>query len=130
MLVKQVTYTNLNNEEKTETLYFNMNAMEEAIFSAKYLSGEHDTIESLLDYVKDTKNYNVVVQFIRDLIVMSYGFKTVDGGFAKTKEATDKFESSLAAAEIFTELFSDTGALEKFALGIKYRDLPTSVTQA
>lgn len=130
MLIKKVSYQNLDGEEKQESLYFNMNAMEEAIFSAKYLHGEYDTVEKFLEHVKSTKDYNKVVQFIRDLIIMSYGQKTVDGGFVKTKEATDKFESSLAAAEIFAELFSDPGALEKFALGVKYRDLPTSVTQA
>lgn len=138
MIKKTITYKNFNGQPVTETLHFNLNAMEQAEFEAKYLSpkslvglvfkdketGEVKEIETLVEYtqaVVDAKEYMKVCEFLKDLVLRSYGERSDSVHFDKNEDITQKFKCSIAYAEMFELLFTNPEEMTKFASGVVYK---------
>jgi hypothetical protein len=120
------TYTNFNDEEVTETFYFNLTKAELAEMDISNYG--------LGDYIKkivDSKDRRELINLFKELLVKSYGIKSEDGReFRKNQAIRDRFTSTNAYSEIFMELATDEEAAAKFVEGIMPRDIARKAIEA
>ena len=124
MLAKTITYNDYDNNERTETLYFNMNKMELTEFAAdlpddvfKNVSG----VKSIQDVanVVNKMGSRGIIKFIKELVLRSYGVKSEDGRrFIKSKELSEEFSQTVAYDMFMSELMSDDNAASNFVNGL------------
>ena len=124
MLTKTITYNDYDNNERTETLYFNMNKMELTEFAAdlpddvfKNVSG----VKSIQDVanVVNKMGSRGIIKFIKELVLRSYGVKSEDGRrFIKSKELSEEFSQTIAYDMFMSELMSDDNAASNFVNGL------------
>ena len=124
MLAKTITYNDYDNNERTETLYFNMNKMELTEFAAdlpddvfKNVSGVK-TIQDVVN-VANKMGSKGIIKFIKELVLRSYGVKSEDGRrFIKSKELSEEFSQTIAYDMFMSELMSDDNAASNFVNGL------------
>ena len=124
MLAKTITYNDYDNNERTETLYFNMNKMELTEFAAdlpddvfKNVSGVK-TIQDVAN-VANKMGSKGIIKFIKELVLRSYGVKSEDGRrFIKSKELSEEFSQTIAYDMFMSELMSDDKAASSFVNGL------------
>ncbi len=101
MKAKQITYTDFNGVERTETHYFNISKRE----LVKMQAGTDGGLYALMQRAIDAQNETMLAQVYEDLIDMSYGIKTADGrGFKKDPEILAEFKATGAYEELFLEM--------------------------
>lgn len=116
MLKKTIEYTDFNGTEIKEDFFFHMSVPEATRFVAKY--GGENIEETINKLVKDS-NLEKILQFLEEIILSSYGEKTLDGkAFYKDKERTKLFEYSNAYALLFEELLTNDEKMTEFATAI------------
>lgn len=121
MLKKTITYTDFDNNERTETHYFHMTNNEsiEAAFDLIPELDEYESIDKnprqLTSMIVDKMGAGGVFKFIKELILRSYGCKSSDGRrFDKSEELRTEFANSLAFDKIFMDLLSDASEAAEF----------------
>lgn len=115
MISKEVTYTDYNGDEQTETLYFNLTKAELIDLDASYPTGMKDEID------KATKNQDgkVMIKLFKDVIARSYGERSVDGKrFIKSEEKTKDFFTSEVYSALFMDLINDPDSGSTFVQGL------------
>lgn len=135
MYRKTMTYTDLNGEKVTDELYFNISKKDAVHLMGRYTNGTLDEkdLSKMLDNLVKSNNTIKMVDFIEDIILSSYGEKSEDGRyFIKNKITREKFENSVAYAELFEELFTNQEELNKFVSCIlpDFNSEPTGKTTA
>lgn len=133
MLVKPITYVDYNGVERTETFYFNLTKAELMEMQADY-SG---SLEEILTKIVEAKDGPTIMKFVKELIVRSYGVKSLDGRkIVKNDEVLNDFLQTEAYSELYMELITDAAACADFANGIipkglvKYVDGANSDTKS
>lgn len=102
MLAKEITYTDLNGNERTDTYYFNLTKAELIEYDAAFEDGALQYLSRLSK--QPVKFKKELVEAFRDLILRSYGEKTLNGRFIKSQELRDAFAASEAYSELFLEV--------------------------
>ena len=114
MIKKTITYKDFNGKERTDDFYFHLT-------QAEIMDWERETegglIRKLITMTK-TSDVNEVVGMVKDIILRSYGQKSLDGLFIKNKETTDRFIYSQAFSDLYVELVSDPEKCADFVKGI------------
>lgn len=106
MITKEITYTNFDGEQITETLHFNLNKFEVIEIGMQYPNG----IEKALKDMVETNDFKSLFDFIKKFIVTSYGIVGYDEGkkkFYKSESITSNFERSEAFSEFFVGLLQN-----------------------
>lgn len=114
MLKKHIIYTDYNGVEKKEDHYFNLTEAEITQFQWGVKGG---LIETLKQAIK-SEDSPVIMDAFEKLIDKSYGVKTVDGKFKKTKEALDDFKSTPAYSQLFMDILTKPEAMDEFTRGV------------
>lgn len=115
MLKKTINYTDFNNNNRTEDFYFNLTKAELTEMNLKASGGLVATLEKIVAEQDNKK----IVEYFKELILMSYGEKSLDGKrFVKTQELRDAFSQTEAYSELFIELASNAQSAELFVNGI------------
>lgn len=115
MIKKTISYTDYDGVERVEDFYFNLNTIELTRLQGKY---END-IPTYITKLSKNNNLMGMVNLLEDLILTSYGEKSVDGRkFIKNEEIREEFSNTIAYAKLFEELFTDQEEAEKFGKGI------------
>lgn len=118
MISQTITYTDFNNEERTETLYFHMMKSELSEMEFSKAGGFSAYIQKI---VKEEDNYKILESF-KELILKAYGEKSEDGrSFIKVKNGkrlSEDFEQTLAFSELFMQLATDQTKMEEFINGL------------
>lgn len=114
MLKKTMKYTDYNGEEQERDFYFHLNKAELLEMELSADGG----LEAMIKRLMEEKNGKKIVEIFKDLILKSYGEKTVDGRFTKSEELSKKFSETAAYPELFTELATDAEAASAFVNGI------------
>ncbi len=133
MIVQTVKYVDLNGEEVSDKLYFNLNSLEATRMEAKYTNKVFKTMQDYLQHIVDEGDNKAIVEAMEDVILSAYGERSADGKhFMKTKEIRTNFENSLAYAQLFDDLIRDEQTLTTFINGIvqKRDDKAAKATQA
>lgn len=103
MRIETITFTDYYGEKRTEDFYFNIDEGELVHMELSQEGGMENFIEKIVNE-RDRKK---MVNLMCDLIEMSYGIRTLDGGFEKSPEHFKKFKSLPAYSKLFTKLATD-----------------------
>lgn len=120
MLKKHVEYIDYNGNERKEDYYFNLNKAEIMEMELSTSGGLAEMIQQVVASQDSPK----IVKIFKDLVLRSYGQKSLDGKrFIKNDQLREEFEQTEAYSIIFMELATDADAASKFVNGIVPADL-------
>ena len=115
MIAKTITYTDFNDEERTETFRFNLTEAE----LTKWELSKDGTLTEYIKRIQETVDVPKLIELYGELIDRSYGVLDATGrGFKKTKEDLEDFKSTNAYSELYMELVTDEKAGAEFISGI------------
>lgn len=117
MLAKKITYKNYNDEDITETFYFNLNEAELMEMQFSEAGGYREQLQRIID-TKDTKE---IMATFKNIILMAYGEKTPDGKFLDKGENQDlakRFTHTEAYNKLIMELMGDEKTMANFFTAI------------
>lgn len=124
MLKKTITYTDYNDETRTEDFYFNLSKAELTLMEASKVGGMKNYLERIIQ----TKDVTAIAEMFKDIIHMSYGEKSPDGKrFIKSEDLSVAFEQTEAYSELVMELLNAENAA-KFINGIMPKDIAAEIT--
>lgn len=119
MISKTLTYQNYDGESVTETLFFNLNQVEQARFESAYVSGGYKDLKQYLDSIVEKKDMKALIEILEDVILSSYGKREPDGiHFTKNKMLREEFSNSIAYAELFEEFITKPEEFKRFVNGV------------
>ncbi len=120
MLKRDITYLDFNDEEVTDTFYFNITKSEIVELEVEHKEGLDATIKKIIE-TKDNKS--LIAEFKR-IILLSYGEKSADGKrFDKTDEMRKGFSQTAAYDALFMELATQDEAAATFIKGVLPNDM-------
>lgn len=118
MIKKTIKYTDFDDVERSEDHFFNLSQSELMEMDLSQSGGMGKMIESIVN-TQDTKK---IVEVFKDLILRSYGEKSLDGkNFIKVRDGhrlADDFAQSAAYDALFMELATDDKAAAEFINGV------------
>lgn len=115
MVVENVTYTDYDGVERTETFRFNLTNAEVMELEMSVDGG----MSTMLQRIVDAKEGPVVMKVFKDILLKSYGEKSPDGRrFVKSPEISKAFSETEAYNIIFMKLVTDDKYAAKFVAGI------------
>lgn len=115
MLKKTLTYTDYDNNERTEDFYFNLTKAELTEMELSTSGG----LETRIRKIIATQDIPEIVVIFKELILKSYGEKSPDGKrFIKSKEISEAFSQTEAYSDLFMKLATDADAAADFVNGI------------
>ena len=126
MFKETLTYTNYNDEEVTEDLYFNLSKAEllEMNFEAK------GGLENYLKSIINARDVQTLAKLFKELLLRSYGIKDPEGRkFIKSEDLRKDFECSIPYEILYTRYSTDAEAAAKFVNGIMPADLRKAVEE-
>lgn len=107
-----VTYKDFDGNDRTETMYFNLTAVE---LSNMQLAKDGGLAEYWEKIISANDGYRILEAF-QHLILAAYGEKSDDGRFfMKTDEIRKRFECSAAFDAYMQELTNNEALLKEFA---------------
>jgi len=116
MFKKTITYTDFNNNERTEDFYFNLTQAEALSIQ---LSAEGNNFQQQIQKIAAEMDGAKIIQAFKDIIAAAYGEKSLDGrSFHKTEDILERFTSTEAYSKLFMELATDADAAAVFVNGI------------
>lgn len=122
MLKKTISYDDFNGLKRKEDFYFNLT---EAELTEMELSAEGGLQEQTKRMLA-SKDGAAIIKFFKDIVLRSYGQKSLDGrNFIKNDEIRADFASTNAYSILFMELATDADKAAEFVNGI----IPNSVDQ-
>ena len=120
MLKKTIKYTDYNGETREEDFYFNLSKAEVTEMELSKEGGMSEYIKK----ISATQNGPELIKLFKDIIIKSYGEKSLDGKrFIKNKELTEAFTQTEAYSELFVELASNADEAVKFINGIMPKNM-------
>lgn len=115
MLKKTMTYTDYNGVERTEDFYFNLTKAEVMEMEMSTSGG----LSEMINKIVATQDAPAIIKIFKDIILKSYGEKSLDGKkFVKSEELSTAFSQTEAYSMLFMELATDTEAASNFINGI------------
>lgn len=125
MLTKSITYEDFDGNTITEKFNFNLSKSELAKLELKSEGGFKNLVEKLMRE-RDNKK---IVELFEELILMSYGEKSLDGKhFIKNDEVRENFKNTNAYDELFIELM-DANKCSEFINGIIPKDISEEISK-
>ena len=120
MLKKTIKYTDYDGNEREEDFYFNLSKAEITEIELSKEGGMSEYIKK----ISATQNGPELIKLFKDIIIKSYGEKSLDGKrFIKNKELTEAFIQTEAYSELFIELASNADEAAKFINGIMPKNM-------
>lgn len=115
MLKKTITYKDYDGNERTEDFYFNLTQAEILEMDLSASGG----LEKMIQRIVAEQNGEKIVKIFKDIILKSYGEKSLDGKrFVKNNELTEAFTQTEAYSQLFVELATDSNKAAEFINGI------------
>lgn len=115
MLKKTIEYVDYNGNPRKEDFYFNMS-------EAELTEMEYSTNGGFTEMIKrvvSAQDGATIMKTFKDIILKSYGEKTLDGKrFVKSKELSEAFSQTEAFSKLYMELCTDDNAASDFFNGI------------
>ena len=115
MLKKTITYTDYDNNERTEDFYFNLSQAEIVEMEMTYPGG----MSAMLTKIIAEKDTVKLIGMFKDLVLRAYGEKSLDGKrFVKSKEISEAFSQTEAYNDLFMALALDENEAAAFVNGL------------
>lgn len=127
MLKRDITYTDFNDNQVTETFYFNVSKSELVELEYSYKEGFGEALQRIIK----TEDKGEIIATFKKLVLIAYGEKSEDGKkFIKNDELRAEFVQSAAYDALFMELAVDDKKAAEFIQGVLPKDLSAEVTAA
>lgn len=111
MYVKTITYEDWNGETRTEDFRFNLTKSELVEIEAETEGG----IENYVKEIGDKLDAKKIMEFMKMIILKSYGEKSLDGKrFMKDPEISKAFSETPAYDQLFMELVTNADKATEF----------------
>lgn len=120
MLKKTITYTDFDGNQRTEDHYFNLTQHELIEIAMELPNGLMDFVskipnvaqnEEALRAIGTTMGDKKLFGFVKNIILKSYGKKSLDGRrHEKSEEISKEFSETMAFDTLFMELMANSGA--------------------
>lgn len=134
MIKKTVTYTDFDGNVRTEDHFFNLTQSESLDIAFDLPDGVAEEASASADpnevgvKIIEKMGQRGIVDFIKKLLLKSYGLKSEDGRrHIKSAQITEEFSQTLAFDQIFMELISDDKAAAEFVNGVFPKELADKV---
>lgn len=124
MIIETITYEDFDGTSQTDTLHFNLTELE---LTEMALDLPDDLLKAtngttspndMMSVIVEKLGRKGLVEFIKHLVIKSYGIRTEDGKFRKPKNAVEDFSDSMAFQTIVMQLVTDDNFAGKFFNGI------------
>jgi hypothetical protein len=116
VLKKTITYTDFSGEKVTEDFFFHLSKAELIEIQMNYPEGG---IGEAMQRALESNDTKKIFKEFKDLVLMSYGKKSLDGKrFVKTATNREEFESSEAYSELMMSFFVNADSAIDFFNGI------------
>jgi len=115
MLKKTISYTDFDNNERTETFYFNLTQAEIAEMELSTKGGLAAKINGIIE----AQDNETIIKLFKEIIGKAYGEKSPDGKyFVKNDQLRESFMQTQAYSNLFMELATNPEAAATFINGI------------
>ena len=115
MLRKEVKYKDFDGNDRKDVLWFHLNEVEITEMDLETSGGLVKYMESIID----TNDVNQLIAIFKDLLIRSYGERSMDGKhFYKDDNIRNEFVSSAAYPVLYMEMVSDADKAVEFINGI------------
>lgn len=115
MLKETITYTDYNDNKRTEDFFFNLS-------KAELMEMEMGTTGGWTNWVKqivEAQDAPTLVKLFKEIVLKAYGKKSLDGKrFIKSDELATEFSQTEAYSELYMKLVTDDKAASRFMNGI------------
>lgn len=120
MIKKTITYTDYDDNQRTEDFYFNLSKAEIIEMQLSTEGGLAEQVKKIIG----SQDVPSLIKVFKELVLKAYGEKSDDGKHFRKSEAISKdFEDSPAYSVMFMELATDDKAAADFINGIIPKDL-------
>ena len=117
MIKKTIAYEDYNGNSRKEDFFFNLSKAELMEMELVQDGG----MEQLIQRIIDTQDRKKIVEIFKDIILRSYGEKSLDGKrfekFRDGRRLSDDFAQTEAYSILFMELATDSDAAAAFING-------------
>ena len=121
------TYTDYDDNQRTEDFYFNYSEAELTDLQFSVSGG----LAGMIDKIIKTNDMPKLVELFRELIQKAYGQKSNDGRrFMKSPELTKEFTETVAYSQIYMRLATDSKAAQEFINKVVPKDMQDKMQQA
>ena len=115
MIKKTITYTDYNDNERTEDFYFNLNEAEVMELELSTSGG----LANMITKIVNAQDAPAIIKIFKELVLKSYGRKSPDGRrFEKSETISNEFSQTEAYSKLFMELATDADKAAEFVNGI------------
>lgn len=115
MIKKTITYSDYNDNERTEDFYFNLNEAEVMELELSTSGG----LANMITNIVNAQDAPAIIKIFKELILKSYGRKSPDGRrFEKSEAISNEFSQTEAYSKLFMELATDADKAAEFVNGI------------
>lgn len=115
MLKETITYTDYNDNERTEDFYFNLTEAEIMEMEMSTTGGLAEAINRIVA----AQDMPAIIKIFKDLVLKAYGVKSPDGKrFIKSEAISTEFAQTEAYSKMFMKLATDADAASNFVNGI------------
>lgn len=115
MIKKTVTYTDYNDEERTESFYFHYTEAEILDMEMSEEGSFTDRIQRIID----AKDKTALMKLIKKFVIDAYGVKSEDGKrFMKNDDLKTAFVECPAYSDIFMEMVTNDEVAAEFVNGV------------
>lgn len=137
MIKKTVSYPDFDGNTRTEDLYFNLTKFEATEFALDL--PDEITEEVKKDHIDPNNTEAVanilsklggkgIIEFIKKLVLKSYGIKSEDGRrFEKSEKLSEEFSQTMAFDTLMMELLTDDEEASRFINGVIPAELAANV---
>lgn len=134
MLKKTIKYTDFNDVEQTEDVYFHLSKAELVKLEASHSTIQGEKVSGgfreKLEAIVKAGNGREIMNIFEEIIDMSYGVRSEDGKrFNKSKALTEEFKTSAAYDEFFMEIVTDAEKAAQFVNGIVPADIAKAMAE-
>lgn len=120
MFKKTITYTDYSDVVRTEDFFFNLTKAEVVELETRTKGG----LQKMIQKIVGEQDYGKIVEIFKEIILRSYGEKSLDGKhFTKSKDLADAFSQTEAYSEMFMEMASNADVAAAFVNGIVPKDI-------
>ena len=121
------TYTDYDDNQRTEDFYFNYSEAELTDLQFSVSGG----LAGMIDKIIKTNDMPKLVELFRELIQKAYGEKSNDGRrFMKFQELTKEFTETVAYSQIYMRLATDSKAAQEFINKVVPKSMKDKMQQA
>ena len=121
------TYTDYDDNQRTEDFYFNYSEAELTDLQFSVPGG----LAGMINKIIKTNDMPKLVELFRELIQKAYGEKSNDGRrFMKSPELTKEFTETVAYSQIYMRLATDSKAAQEFINKVVPKSMKDKMQQA